>query len=101
MLTLGKADSGRRYNRGSLPNLPVAVAQGAPIRPLRVQEDGDLIQCFLINLLLVGRFLEPPEEAGDRRGCSPEQALRGLHPPPTPPLSPKEPPGHVQGSCLH
>lgn len=36
-----------------------------PIRPLRVQEDGDLIQCFLINLLLVGRFLEAPEEAGE------------------------------------
>ena len=79
MLTLGKANSRRRHDRGVFPNLPMAVAQDAPIRPLRVQEDGDLIQCFLINLLLVGRFLEAPEEAGGRRGCSPEQALSGLY----------------------
>lgn len=38
-----------------------------------------------------GRFLEATEEAGDRRGCSPEQALRGLPHRPRPKLDPRSP----------
>lgn len=45
-----------------------------------------------------GRYLEVLDEAEERKECSPEQPLRGFHPLPA---DPKEPPGLLQGSCLH
>lgn len=74
-----------------------------------VQEDGNITQCFQINLPSwgggggmgglggTGKYLEAPEEE-ERRGCFSEQTLRGLLPLPA---SPKEPQGHFLGSCLH
>lgn len=52
----------------------MAAAQSPPLRPFMVQENGDLVQCFQLNLLLLvrggggkggrGGYLEAPEEAG-------------------------------------
>lgn len=65
---------------GSLPFLSMARAQGPPVRTWVVQEDGYLVQCFQMNLMFPGgRYLETPEEAVEKRGCFPEQTLRGLH----------------------
>ena len=56
----------------------MAAAQSPPLRPFMVQENGDLVQCFQLNLLLLvrgggggggaggrnGGYVEAPEEAG-------------------------------------
>lgn len=66
----------------------MAAAQSPPLRPFMVQENGDLVQCFQLNLLLLVRG---GGERGGVGGIWRHQKRQGL--------LPKE--GHVQGSCLH
>lgn len=58
----------------------MAAAQSPPLRPFMVQENGDLVQCFQLNLLLLvrggGKGGAWGVSGGTRRGrgCSPKRA---------------------------